>query len=898
MRRNTVRLIVPLILGLLLVLFAGRAAAGFYTEVLWFNELGFGSVFWRRISAQVVIRLLTTMVGGALVLTNLWLVTRRLGPVHVRRRYGNLEISEQIPRRYVLTGIIITALLTGLWLSDVKFGGQQSLDTLWLLGRARWGVSDPLFQRDLSYYVFSLPVGFQVLDFLLLIAIWSGVLSVLGYFMVGAIRLKNNRIQLDDRARLHLAILFAAVVALLGVRYWLSRYGILFAGSGFNGGIGFTDVNARLPAHRALAVLAVLVAAAIVFGALRRNLVVPLGASALFLLAAVVLGYVYPWVIQKLRVEPNQLGREQTYIRWNIDFTRRGFGLDSVQRRTYVYRRGMPENNANLAGLPLWDAEQLNAVFNETQSFNPYYRFADVDFDRYRTDAGVRQVAVGVREFYVPGMGEGTRTWVNLHLNSEFVRGLGTVVVPAEEKTEDGKPTLWLRNIKPVEISPAAPAQLALVEPSIYVGETVEEYVVLGAAVDTSHTVVRPRAIPVGSFLRKLAFAWRFSDRNLLFSNQLTDSSRILFRRELNERLRVLAPFILWDEDAQPVIHSGRVHWLVDGYSWTPNFPLARPLPRPNVGEVRYLRPSVKALVDAVTGSVTLFALSEHEPMLVTYRSVFPELFTPISEMPAELQAHLRYPAAYLRDQSVMLEQYHVDRPEAFYAGQDQWQLPRERAAEPTTPFRPVYTMLALESSATREFVLVAPFIARGRQNLTALLIARNDAPNYGKLMLLEMPRNQQVPGPVQVLALIEQDPVISPQLALWRQTQGDVNLGHMRIVPVDSTLLYIVPVYRVARGRPIPELQRIVVSEGDRVAMALSLDEGLTTLRGQPASAPVRATRPSETAPADAWPQRALQLLDAAETSLRNGDYAAYGARLRQLRELLQQSPRSQPPR
>jgi uncharacterized membrane protein (UPF0182 family) len=896
MRRHPARLIVPLILGLLLALFAGRAAARFYTEVLWFSELGYASIFWRRLSVDLTVRSLTTLLGGALVLSNLWLVTRRLGPVHVRRRYGNLEISEQIPRRHVLTGIVVTALLTGLWLSDLKFGGGQSLAVLSALRQAVWGVNDPLFQRDLSFYVFSLPVAFQIVDFLLLIVFWSILLSVLGYALVGAIRWRSNRIQLEDRARLHLALAFAAAVALLGVRYWLSRYGVLFEGSGFDDAVGYTDVHARLPAHRALAVMALLVAGAITFGALRRNVLVPTVATALMLVAAIVLAYLYPSVIQKLRVEPDQLRRELPYIGWNIEYTRRAFGLDSIDRRTYAYQRGTPTSAAGQASMPLWDAEPLGTVFNELQSLFPYYHFPDVDFDRYHSADGVRQVAVGVREFNASGLQQNNQTWLNLHLNPQFVRGMGTVIVPAAEKSE-GNPVYWLRNI-PVEMDPRAPPSVTLTEPSVYIGETMEEFVVLGTEADTARRTLRPHAVPVGSFLRVLAFAWRFSDKNLLFSGQLTDSSRILFRRRLADRLSVLAPFLIWDDDPQPVIHQGHVFWLVDGHSATVNFPIARQLRVTGVGDVRYMRPSVKALVDAVTGAVTLYALSDREPILATYRRVFPELFASISEMPAELQSHLRYPRSYLRAQAEILEKYHIDRAEAFYAGQDVWQMPRERGAAEANrePFQPLYTMLALEPGAAPEFTLVTPFIARQRQNLTALLIVRNDPAHYGELQLLELPRNQQVPGPAQIEALMEQDPVISPQLTLWRQAGSNVNLGHMRIVPVDSTLLYAVPVYLAARGRAIPELQRIIVSNGDQVAMSTTLEDALATLRGAPATPPAPAPAPTASPPAtNGWAQRALQLLESAENSLRNGDWAGYGARLQQLRDLLRQQTRSQ---
>lgn len=866
--------------------------AGFYTEVLWFNEVGYTPIFWTRLVNGLSVRLVTALVGGAIVLINLWLVARKLGPVHVRRRYGNLEISEQIPRKHVLFGITVAAALTGLWLSDVKFGGALSLGVLAFFQRASWGILDPLFHRDLSFYVFALPFFLQVLDFLLLIVVWSALLSVLGYTLVGGMRWRENRLQIDDRPRIHLGVLVGVVMLLLGVRFWFSRYGVLFNGTGFGGGVGYTDIHARLPALWTQAILSIVAAGSVVYGAVRRNWIAPAVAASLLIVAAVILGYVFPSAIQKLRVEPNQLGREAAYIRWNIDFTRRAYGLDSIERRPYAYRRHVPASAASLSQVPLWDTEPILTVLNQFQTGVAYYHFPDVDLDRYAAHGVLEPVGIGVREFFPQGLQESNRTWQTIHLNPDYIRGIGAVV-SAASVSDQGRPRYWLQNL-PIEVSPAAPAEVVLTEPSIYFGETMEEYGILGTAADTLRSRVAPRGIPLNSFARVLAFAWRFSEKNLIFSGLLTDSSRILIRRRLEDRLQALAPFILWDRDPQPVISDGRVVWVVDGYSLSPNYPIARPHRIESVGEVRYLRNSVKATIDAVTGATTLFALDDSEPMLGTYRKIFPGLFRSITDMPDQLRSHLRYPTFYLRAQADMLEEYHLDRPEAFYAGQDVWQLPGQRGgAAPAEPFEPVYNMLSIEPDAAPEFVLTAPFIARQRQVLTAFLMVRNDAPNYGQMVLFEMPRNQQVPGPTQVEALIEQDPTISPQLTLWRQSGSNVSLGNVRIVPIDGTLLYVVPLFLSAQGSPIPELQQTIVSDGDRVTMAPTLTEAITALRGAPESAPAPVST-APTLPADSdWSQRALRLLEEAETALRNGDWAGYGARQRQLRELLQQAAR-----
>jgi uncharacterized membrane protein (UPF0182 family) len=896
MKRHPARIFGPLVLGLLVLLIAARLLAGFYTEILWFNEVGYPNVFWKRITSGLTIRLMATALGGALVLANLWLVARRLGPVHVRRRYGNLEISEQIPRKHVLVGISLAALLTGLWLSDVKFGGSLSLGAMTFVERVNWGINDPLFGRDLSFYVFALPFFLQILDFLLLIVIWSGLLGVLGYSLVGAMRWRGNRLQIDDRPRIHLGVLLAAMLTLLGVRYWLSRYGVLFNGTGFQQGVGYTDIHARLPAQWALAALSLVAAASVVYGAIKRSWLAPFAAVTLMIVATVVLGYLFPSAIQKFRVEPNQLGREGPYIRWNIDYTRQAYAIDSIERRSFNYQRRVPASVAQLQNMPIWDPAPALEVLNQFQTGFGYYHFAEVDLDRYAVGSTLRPAGIAVREFLPTGLQESARTWQTLHLNPEYIRGHGAVLFAADQEDQN-KPRYWLYNV-PIDMGLEAPPHVALTEPSVYFGETMEEYGILGTESDTVQSRVSPRGIPLSSFLRVLAFASRFGEKNLLFSGQLTDSSRILIRRRLDDRLHALVPFIMWDRDPLPIVRNGRINWIIDGYSLTPNYPIARPLRVEPVGDTRYMKNSVKAVIDGLTGETTFYALSDNEPFLATYRKVFPGLFRPLSEMPVELQRHLRYPTFYLSRQADILEEYHLDRADAFYSAQDVWQLPRQRGGTAQTePFDPVYNVFTLEPGGSPEFVLTAPFIANRRQTLTALLAVRNDPPNYGQMVLLQMPRDQQVPGPAQVEALIEQDPTLSPQLTLWRTAGSDVKLGNIRIIPVDSTLVYVLPLFLSASGNPVPELQRIIVSDGDRVAMAETLSAALSILRGSPEAVPTTTTTaaPSIT-PATLsgeWSQRALRLLDEAEQALRNGDWAGYGAKQRQLRELLQQATR-----
>src|SRR5688572_19955251 len=436
--RNPVRVLLFALAGLIILLIAGRAAAIFYTDALWFSSLGYSSAFWTRVTANIVVRLVTTVFAASVILLNLWFVLRQLGPVHLRRRYGNIEIAEQVPRKLLLLAAVVVAILAGWWLSSVQFGGGIPVAVLAWLRHESWGIFDPIFRKDVSFYMFALPLYARFLEYLIIVALWSALLVTIGYVMVGAVRVRGTRWDIDERPRLHFAILVAAALVLLGIRVYLSRYQLVLEGSGVSGALGYTDAHARLPARFVIALLLIATGSALVYAVLRRVWAPPLIAAGLLVLATLGMGFAYPQIVQKFTVEPNQLSREAEFISYNIEFTRRAYNLDGIERRDLNYRRAdnsvWASLSTTLTGLPLWDAAPLQTSFNETEPFN-FYHFADVDHDRYGPAGAKQQVMISVREVTAEGVEDAARnSWQTMHMAPIYTRGIGAIVVPAAEK--------------------------------------------------------------------------------------------------------------------------------------------------------------------------------------------------------------------------------------------------------------------------------------------------------------------------------------------------------------------------------------------------------------------------------------------------------------------------------
>jgi hypothetical protein len=638
------------------------------------------------------------------------------------------------------------------------------------------------------------------------------------------------------------------LLLLTAVRFFLARHLLLVDGnSAVQGIFGLTDHQARIPAYQGLAVVSLAAAFGVAWGGFRNRAVPVFVGVAAVVFGGIVVGEIYPAAIQRFRVVPNELVRESSYIDWNLQATRAAFGLSDLERQDFQVS-DLPEPTpteimAQFDGLPVWTPDALLTTLKSLEARFPYYEFPSLAIDRYPTPSGVLPVALAVREVAPDQITEST--WVTEHLRERFLAGQGAAAADATTRTPEGRPEMLLSGIPPeVTARGAAASGLALTRPQVFISGAPQDYAVITPADSAFESpeggpgvpgVDYPRGISIGSALRRIALAWRFRELNLLVSTEVTDQSRLVFRRQAVERVLTLAPFLRALEGAYPIVHDGRVVWMVEGFTLSSTYPLASALGAgASLGRTRYVRNSVKATVDAVTGEVVLYRTDDSDPIIDAYSRAFPSLFRPLAEMPEGLLEHIRYPAILLDAQARVLAQYHQETAAVFYGQQDVWSLAQEQSRNDLLgEYPPAYGLYRLPGDEEEGFHLTTVFVPKDRPNLTALLVARSDPERYGELLLLDIPVESQVPGPRQVEALVDQDPDISQQLSLWRQGGSQVWLGHLHVIPVGDRFLYMEPVFLAASGDAIPELRRFVVSDGRRVAMRDGLGAAVAALWG-----------------------------------------------------------------
>ena len=882
------------------------AVTGLLTDWWWFQEVGYQVVFTRELITRILIFLLVGGLVFGLLYLNLRVAQRGLVPYPVVLRFAEgaprIDITAPL-RRFSLPVSLVLGVLAG-------FGATPAWSlVLRALHPTPFGIADPVFSRDIGYYVFTLPALSALFGLLVSSTILSLILALPVYalrrdIVVAPVPRRAPRLRVEPSAALHLGILLAAIFLLTALRIWLVRIpDLLYSTTGPLVGASYTDLHATLPALRVLAILAVVAAAAVLYGALRQQLgrFAVLAIAAYVVVSAVGRG-VIPGLVQKFLVAPTELTRETPYLRYHIAATRQAWGLDSVEVRELG---GGPElsladiraNSATIENVRLWDREPLLQTFGQLQEIRTYYDFVSVDDDRYWIDGKYRQVLLSPRELNVRSLP--TRTFINEHLT--FTHGMGLTMSPVNQVTTEGLPVLFIKDLPPVST-----VSTKVTRPQIYFGELANEYVFVGTRQrEFDHPSGEKNVyasyngkggVPIGSVIRRAIYAAHFGSSKILFSGDMTAASRVLYTREVMERARKALPFLIFDRDPYLVIaRDGTLQWILDAYTATTHYPYAERLR----DGTSYMRNSVKLVIDAYHGSLAAYVSAPGDPLIRTWSRIFPGIFRPLEHMPEDLRAHIRYPDGIYRLQAGLYTTYHMDDPEDFYHREDQWQIPTTDDSEDRVPFMR-HLVMRLPEEKSAEYIYMVPFTPRGKDNLAAWMVARNDGTEYGRLRVYRLSRQTLAFGPRQIVNRINQNTEISSQLTLWDQRGSKVIRGDLLVIPIEEQLLYVQPLYLQAVGGRIPELKRVVVAYQNRVVMRETLDDALAAMFGgagrrtpEPALA-ADSLPPAGAAAGDSRLQTlvrdARRRYEAAIQAQRNLDWARYGEEMRRLGELLRQ--------
>ena len=619
-----------------------------------------------------------------------------------------------------------------------------------------------------------------------------------------------------------------------------TAYLLLYNDNGIVVGAGYTDVNIELPVLWLLICLSAAAAVVMWTNVRLRTYRLVIAAVALMFGSAFLFGELLPGMFQRFFVKPSELQLEAPYIQRNIALTREAYNLRQITVKPFPAEQGLTfqslqDNRGTIDNIRLWDWQPLMDTYAQLQEIRTYYRFLDVDIDRYQIDGAYRQVMLAARELAPSLLSANAQTWVNLHLL--FTHGNGVVMSPVTEKSTEGLPNFYLKDIPPV--SSGGPA---ITEPRIYFGQSTNGYVIVkGSTPEFDYPKGKDNVyanydgadgIAIGGAAWRSLFSWQFDDVNILLSRYLTSESRIMLHRNIQDRIETLAPFLQLDHDPYVVISDGRLYWIQDAYTTSDWFPYAQP-----TGDINYIRNSVKVVIDAYNGTVTFYVMDTADPVIATYRRIFPELFKPFAAMPADLQRHIRYPEDLFRLQALQYRAYHMDTPEVFYNREDLWQFPREPTTSDGsnqsggTRMAPYYMIMRLPGEPRAEFFLMLPMSPSQRENMIAWLAARCDPPDYGKLIVYEFPKDKLVYGPFQIEARINQNTDISQQISLWNQMGSRVIRGNLLVVPIENSILYVSPLYLRAESGQLPELKRVIAAYGDRVVMEDTLPAALAAL-------------------------------------------------------------------
>lgn len=924
----TIAVIVGLII--LLVIFTG-----FYTDFLWFQSVDSSEVF----TTSMGIRIGLFVAFGAIMALGIgasMYVAYRMRPVQRIRTPEQMSLERYRagvePLRKALAFIIPLALGA---LGGISAAAEWRSWSLWR-NQEPFGEVDPQFGFDLSFYMFSYPWLRFLLGFGFALVLLAMLAAAIVHYLYGGIRLQLPGPRVSDAAQTQISILLGIFCLLKAAAYWLDRYGLALKNEdlvqGFTG-LKYRDVNALLPAKSILIVIALICAVIFFVNAFRRSWPVAGSALALLVVSALLIGGIYPAIVQQFQVKPSELTKEEQSIRYNIDATRSAYGLDNAKVSEYNAsatpdRATLATQTGTLDAIRIVDPSVVSPTFRALQQNFGFYSFPDnLDIDRYILDGKQRGAVVSVRDLNLDGVPEGQRNWANDHL--VYTHGYGFVAAYDNAKTPDGKPVFFESDIPPQ-------GALRIDQPRVYFGEDSPEYSIVGGNPEDgtareldypddtapnrqrNNTYDGTGGVPVGSQLNRMLFAIKYQEPNILLSNLINDQSRIMWDRDPRTVVGKVAPWLKLDTDPYSVVVNGRIKWIVDGYTTSNSYPfssrvtlneaindstLTRTGPNLPRDQINYIRNSAKAVVDAYDGTVDIYGWDEDDPILKTWSKVFPGTVKPKSEMPADILPHVRYPEDAFKIQRMMFSRYHVTDPAVFYSGQDFWNVPIDPTNSQENQLQPPYYLqLQMPGQSVPRFSLTTTFAPVNRQTLAAFMSVDSDpGENYGRFEVLQLPRNSTIPGPVQIQNTFDSNPTIATEINLLRRGGTEVQLGNLLSLPVGGGILYVEPVYVKAASNGYPLLQKILVGFGDKTVMTDNLPDGLRAVGVIPGNAkPDKGgTTPKPEAPTETvlLQQLAGALAEAqtafnkGQEALKNGDFATYGEAQKELEAALKKA-------
>ena len=844
-----------------------RAVATFFTNYLWFDSVNLNSVWIKILLTKGALVGATSLLAFIFIFTNLRLAVRATPVMDI---FESFESQDPLSRfrawtnerflRYRLWGSIGLSLFLGagasqLWEQVLLFLNQQS-----------FGVTDPVFQADVSRYVFGLPLYRLFVSWGFQLVIFTSLIIVLFFVATGALQLRQGRLpEVSSGAKAHLSVLLAFIAILKAFAYRLDSMELLYSSRGKVFGASYTDVIAHLPALNLLILISLFGAVLLLVNIKRRGWLLPATAISLWLAVSIIVGGLVPAAIQRFRVVPDELNKELPYVENHIDYTRLAYGLDSIEEKSFAASPDLSQddisnNKQTVDNIRLWDPTVLAETYSQLQEIRAYYALQEVDVDRYRINGELTQVMVAARELdqtNLPAVG-----WVNERL--QYTHGFGVVFSPANNVASQGQPDFYVKGVP----ATTTVAELEVEQPRIYFGESADsvEYVVVNSLQDEVDYPLSTEGqsvaytnysgdggVGIGSFFRRLGFALRYSELNLLISNQLSDDSKLIMERNIVSRVKKAAPFLYTDNDPYLALIDGNLFWIIDMYTVSDKYPYAQPADTRRINEnsglpvnFNYLRNSVKAVVNAYDGTMNFYVVDENDPIMTAYNDIFPDLFSPKSEMSSELLDHIRYPEDLFTIQSDMYRDYHMTDPRVFYADEDPWVIPSDSSTTPRVatlrgefteigfkPMLPYYLLMSLPGETDLSYLIFQPFNPENRPNMQSFLVADADPENYGQLIDFRLPKGEFVDGPSQVATRINQDPDISQIFTLLDQQGSSVIKGNLFVVPINQSILYYQPIYLQGEQNPLPEFKFVVVVFQDRIIMSETLSEALASIFG-----------------------------------------------------------------